>query len=51
MRGGVAFESARFWVFDRQGELCRNCQSIIDHMTAGGRRLYTCPECQQPSET
>ncbi len=49
MKGGIAFESARFWVFDRQGELCRSCESVIDHMTAAGRRLYACPACQPPS--
>ena len=49
MKCGLAFESARFWVFDRQGELCRICESIIEHKTAAGRRLYTCPACQQPS--
>ena len=49
MKCGVAFESARFWVFDRQGELCRICESIIERKTAAGRRLYTCPACQQPS--
>ena len=46
---GIAFESARFWVFDRQGERCRSCESVIDHMTAAGRRLYACPACQPPS--
>ena len=48
MKSGVAFESARFWIFDRHGELCRICESMIDHTTAAGRRLYTCPTCQQP---
>ena len=37
----------RFLVFDRDGQPCFTCGSQILRETAGGRRIYFCPTCQQ----
>jgi len=37
----------RFLVFDREGEPCLACGSVIERHEFGGRRLYWCPNCQQ----
>jgi len=35
-----------FFVFDRAGEACLRCDSIIERAEIGGRRCYRCPQCQ-----
>ena len=40
------YYSSRFMVFDREGEPCRVCGTLIRKRTLSGRRLYDCPECQ-----
>ncbi|MCG6116586.1 MAG: endonuclease VIII [Aquimonas sp.] len=39
-------ERFRFRVFDRAGEPCEACGSLLERSDAGGRRLYWCPRCQ-----
>lgn len=34
------------FVHNRQGEACRNCQTIIIKITVGQRGTYLCPRCQ-----
>jgi endonuclease-8 len=46
MRLGVDYEDARFWVFDREALPCYTCGTVIERLTAAGRRLYLCPLCQ-----
>lgn len=46
MRSGADYESARFWVFDRESLPCYECDTPIQRLTAAGRRLYLCPLCQ-----
>ncbi len=36
----------RHWVFNRKGAPCHICQTPIQKMVIGGRRLYYCPACQ-----
>lgn len=44
---GFDFESRRFFVFDREGKNCYECQSVIQRIEKSGRRLYYCPSCQK----
>lgn len=37
----------RHWVFNRAGQPCFVCQTPIAKTRLGGRRLYTCPTCQE----
>lgn len=41
--GGYQFCS---YVFDREGEPCRKCKSIIEFKKIGNRRTRFCPKCQ-----
>lgn len=41
--GGYQFCS---FVFDREGEPCRNCGTIIEFKKIGNRRTRFCPKCQ-----
>ena len=36
-----------FSVYGREGELCRNCESVIMRATQANRSTYFCPECQK----
>ena len=40
----------RHYVFARQGQACRICQSKIEKTDVAGRRLYHCPSCQPSVE-
>jgi formamidopyrimidine-DNA glycosylase len=43
---GEAFE--RFWqVYEREGEPCVKCASLIRRIAHGGRSTYWCPKCQR----
>jgi len=43
---GEAFE--RFWqVYEREGEPCVKCGTLIRRVTHGGRSTYWCPKCQR----
>ena len=33
-------------VYDREGEACRRCRSIIVRVKANGRSSFLCPQCQ-----
>lgn len=39
--GGVA------WVYDREGEPCRNCDGEIVRLKLAGRSAHYCPQCQK----
>ena len=39
--GGVA------WVYDREGEPCRNCTRKIERLKLAGRSAHYCPQCQK----
>ncbi|WP_283152895.1 endonuclease VIII [Guptibacillus hwajinpoensis] len=43
---GQARSKYRHWVFNREGEPCRNDGTEIQKIKAGSRRLYFCPTCQ-----
>ncbi len=46
MADGASFESARFWVFRREGLSCHRCNKPIESASHGGQRCYLCPGCQ-----
>ncbi|MFM6966375.1 MAG: zinc finger domain-containing protein, partial [Rhodoluna sp.] len=37
----------RNWVYKREGQPCRACQTKISLELIGGRKLYWCPKCQK----
>jgi len=37
----------RFAVYDREGEACSRCGTIIKRMVQAGRSTYYCPKCQR----
>ncbi len=39
--GGVA------WVYDREGEPCRHCETPIQRLKLAGRSSHYCPRCQR----
>lgn len=39
--GGVA------WVYDREGQPCRRCQTPIQRLKLAGRSAHYCPQCQR----
>ena len=46
---GVAGDNAQYlWVYDRAGEPCPRCKSLIRRCVLQGRATYFCPTCQTP---
>jgi len=43
---GEAREARRFYVFGREGQACRVCETSVQKNTAAGRNLFYCPACQ-----
>lgn len=37
----------RWYVYDREGEPCRNCKTTILRLKQGSRSTYFCPKCQK----
>ena len=42
----LSYGQYRFWVFGRDGRLCRRCDTIIERMAVSSRGLFYCPDCQ-----
>ncbi|HEU4735145.1 MAG TPA: bifunctional DNA-formamidopyrimidine glycosylase/DNA-(apurinic or apyrimidinic site) lyase [Kofleriaceae bacterium] len=46
---GTAGENADYlWVYDRAGQPCVRCKSVIKRSVLQGRATYYCPTCQTP---
>jgi endonuclease-8 len=43
---GLPFGRYRHWVFDRAGEPCHRCGTVIARLDLSGRGLYWCATCQ-----
>lgn len=43
---GLSYRDYRFWVFGREGETCRRCETGITRTSAGSRGLFVCKRCQ-----
>jgi formamidopyrimidine-DNA glycosylase len=39
--------SERFWVYDREGQPCRRCQTPIKRLVQAGRSTFYCAQCQR----
>jgi formamidopyrimidine-DNA glycosylase len=44
--GELGYFSARFDVYDREGEPCA-CGGTVKRITQGGRSTFYCPRCQR----
>lgn len=44
--GQPGYFRQRLFVYDRNGEPCRECQTLIRHAVMGQRATYWCPSCQ-----
>jgi formamidopyrimidine-DNA glycosylase len=45
--GNAGYFQQRYWVYDRAGEPCRRCGSIIRKIQQGQRSTFYCPACQK----
>jgi formamidopyrimidine-DNA glycosylase len=45
--GNAGYFQQRYWVYDRAGQKCRRCSSLIRKLTQGQRSTYFCPTCQR----
>ncbi|MCD6042950.1 MAG: DNA-formamidopyrimidine glycosylase [Burkholderiales bacterium] len=45
--GAAGYFQQRHWVYDRAGETCRRCRSLIRQVQQGQRSTYYCPSCQK----
>lgn len=45
--GQIGFFQDRFSVYDRAGEKCRKCKTIVEQITQSGRSTYYCAGCQK----
>ncbi|MBO5650580.1 MAG: DNA-formamidopyrimidine glycosylase, partial [Selenomonas sp.] len=45
--GGKGSHQEHLYVYGRKGEKCRNCGSLIERITVGGRGTHFCPYCQE----
>jgi formamidopyrimidine-DNA glycosylase len=46
---GAAGENANYlWVYDRAGQPCMRCRTVIRRSVLQGRATYYCPTCQTP---
>lgn len=49
-REGAGRSQYRHFVYNRTGDRCHKCGSIIEEDKTGGRKVYYCPECQLPED-
>lgn len=45
--GGKGSHQEHLYVYNRKGQPCRLCQTVIEKTTVGGRGTYYCPSCQR----
>jgi formamidopyrimidine-DNA glycosylase len=45
--GSAGYFQQRYWVYDREGQKCRRCATLIRKITQGQRSTYYCPTCQR----
>ncbi len=45
-KAGQSRRELRHAVFGRDGRPCRDCETPIERLDVGGRRIYVCPNCQ-----
>jgi formamidopyrimidine-DNA glycosylase len=45
--GNAGYFQQKYWVYDRAGEACRRCGSVIRRFPQGQRSTFYCPTCQR----
>lgn len=45
--GASGYFRQKLFVYERAGEPCRRCHTVIRQLTQGGRSTYFCPGCQR----
>ena len=45
--GAAGYFQQRYWVYDRAGQPCRRCGTLIRKIQQGQRSTYYCPTCQK----
>jgi len=45
--GAAGYFQQRHWVYDRAGQKCRRCGTLIRKLSQGQRSTYYCPSCQR----
>jgi formamidopyrimidine-DNA glycosylase len=45
--GNAGYFQQRYWVYDRAGQPCRRCGTIIRKIQQGQRATFYCPSCQK----
>ncbi len=45
--GAPGYFRQRLYVYERAGEPCRRCRSVVRAITQGQRSSYYCPQCQR----
>jgi formamidopyrimidine-DNA glycosylase len=45
--GAAGYFQSRYWVYDRAGQPCRRCGSLIRKFQQGQRSTFYCPTCQK----
>lgn len=45
--GNSGYFRQKLYVYEREGQSCRNCRTLIRQLTQGGRSTYFCPSCQK----
>ena len=45
--GNAGYFQQRYWVYDRAGQPCRRCGSVIRKIQQGQRSTFYCPSCQK----
>jgi formamidopyrimidine-DNA glycosylase len=45
--GKAGYFQQQYWVYDRTGDLCRKCGTIIRQIKQGQRSSFYCPHCQK----
>jgi formamidopyrimidine-DNA glycosylase len=45
--GSLGYFQQRYFVYDREGEPCRMCRTLIRAIRQGQRATYYCPRCQR----
>ncbi|TYP95330.1 endonuclease-8 [Fodinibius salinus] len=45
-RENAAYSEYRHFVYNRTGDRCHKCGTVIEEEKTGGRKIYYCPSCQ-----
>ena len=46
LHGKIGDYQSQHQVYDREGQACRRCRSVVERVKLSGRSAYFCPQCQ-----